>query len=349
MTDIAKALASANMTLYNGLSDRALLTVRYASAQRMEKETADLDFKYDGKKAAAIEDQINSMADDAQVVGEYLIRVESGLKRVNDVREQIIAMQTAINNGSGPALDAAIETLNSLMGRTSTNSQSLLANPTQGNGSWSGTTTSLSGAGMSEDVATRFMGSDYIVKLDDGSGSLVYDGIASTLGGIDRSNIEVLSHGADDSVTLRDNSTGTTYSGQIMRGGLGMLNSWGYGDLSTPEAKAKAQADLDKAISYVAKGEREWLKDQTSLSVMQKGMSTKMEQMKAEYDKVSTEELDAKQAERRAIKTRFDMLNNSLALTQGRASNLLTGLFANPYAYEKPSWGDIMGKANGLG
>lgn len=352
MADIAQALATANMNIYNGLSDRALLTVRYATAKRMEDEIAKLNQKYDGRKAADIEAKINSMADEAMAVSTYVTRLDSGLKRVTEVREQLIAMQTAIDKGAGPALDLAVRYLNSILGKSWSNTESLMANPSPGSGTWTEKTASVAGGGMSEDVSTHFLGSDYVLQLDDGS-SMTVDEVEGTLAGpngsVKMADIVVDSHDADDRVTLRDSTTGATFTGQLKRAGLSMLNAWGYENLTTPEGKAKAQEDLNKAIKYVTNSEREWLKDQTMMAVMQKTVGTKLEQLKDEYDKVSTEELDAKQAERRSLQTRFDMFNNSLAMTQGRATVLVTQLFSNKSGYEKPTWNDIMNKANGLG
>jgi hypothetical protein len=354
MTDIAKALSTANYNVFQSLSERSLLIIRLATAERMEKEQAKINEKYDGSKAAAIESDILALSEERTVVTSYLGRVESGLKRINDVREQLIAVQTAINAGAGPAFDLAIDTLNSLLGRTSTNSESLLANPTHGTGTWNATTTMVAGGGFSEDVKTNFLGSDYVIELDDGSGLLKYDAVNATLGGVDgvaiaKANIQVTAHDGSDSITITDATTGNSYTGTIKRGGLGLLNAWGYDNLSTPEGKAKAQADLNAAIKLVAQGEKEWIKDQTMLAVMQSSMKAKLDELNADYQKVSTEELDAKQAEIKALKSRFDIFNNSLALTQNNATNLVSQMFMTKSTYEKPSWTEIMGKANGIG
>lgn len=348
MSDIVKALKQANYNVFQGLADRGLLQIKLATAQRMEKQLAALNQKYDGSKAAAIEDDINRLSERKFEVSTYMDRVESGLKRVNDVREKLIEMQTAIDNGSGDAFDLAITTLNSLLGRTGTNSTSLLANPTFGTGTWTEKTAVVAGGGFSAEVTTHFLGSDYTIRLDDGSGFMRFNDKNGALGSIPKGKIEVVSHDtATGAITVKNTETDETFSGTMLRGGLGMMNSWGYEGLSTPDGKAAAQEDLKAAIRVVAEAEKDWLKDLTQLTVIEKKVGGQLSELTDQYQRVSTEELNAKQAERRAIQTRFDIFNNSLALTQGNSTNLINQLFMTPRTYEKPSMTDLLMGAAG--
>lgn len=358
-------------SIFQSTLERSQLIVKQAQATRMEADLAALDEKYDGKKAAGIEDEINKIYDQKTDISNYLSNVELGLKRMNDVRTQLLMAKDAITTGSGPAFDLAVNSINQWIGRQSSDPDSLIANNGSNSGSWSKDVTVLSGAGITVSVSHQFMGSDYAVVFEDGSVSRPEKGGATFSGGL-LSGVKLadvtLSAADDGTYSLVNPNTGETETVEIRRGGLGVLNAWGYGNLKKPDDgfdpsvpltidpgdpdpaattaaynenmtryqnRTRAQADINTAFKKLAQMERDLNSYEAGLSGIVNGLGDKTEQLTDEYTKVSEEELNAKQAERRAIESRFKIATNALALTNETTATFIYQMFMASPTYEK--------------
>lgn len=358
-------------SIFQSTLERSQLIVKQAQAKRMEADVAALNEKYDGKEAAGIEDEINKIYDQKTGISNYLSNVELGLQRMDDVRTQLLMAKDAIATGSGPAFDLAVNSINQWIGRQSSDPDSLIANNGNNSGSWSKDVTVLSGAGMTVSVSHQFMGSDYALVFEDGSVSRPEKGVAAFSGGL-LSGVKMadvtLSAADDGTYSLVNPNTGETETVEIRRGGLGVLNAWGYGNLEKPDDgfdpsvpltidpgdpdpaattaaydenmtryqnRTRAQADINAAFKKLAQMERDLNSYEAGLSGIVNGLGDKAEQLTDEYTKVSEEELSAKQAERRAIESRFNIATNALALTNETTATFIYQMFMASPTYEK--------------
>jgi|GEM_PF-4644893 hypothetical protein len=477
--------------IFQASLERSQLIVKMAQAKRMESDIAALNEKYDGKKAAGIEDQINKIADQKFSVTNYLNNVNTGLKRIDDIRTQLLMAKDAIAKGSNSAFDLAVNSINVWIGRQQDDPDSIIANNTNGRGGWAKDVTVVSGGGMSINLTHEFMGSDYAVVLPDGqvlrpdkagtkltgigNGGVAFsdlsmdrvanmtdasgiafqgtlsvadvaslkDGDGTILTDADGNPIEgrlktengvttltangkaySVTYGSDGEVTLTDPDDGTntfqgfvsvtsvaslqgaggtvvtdggnaiqgtlrtvggqttltagngktyvlsysdqvrvtstvadadgtittnTYDGTLKKGGLGVLHSWSYGnfkddadpDAATTARQAAAQ-DIDTAIRKLAQIERNLNIYEAGLSGISNGLDGKSSLLSTEYKKVSEEELNAKQAERRAIETRFNIATNAMALSNETTATFVYQMFVKSPTTEKETLTDIL-------
>ncbi|MGE5475868.1 MAG: hypothetical protein ACM3Q1_04380 [Bacteroidales bacterium] len=412
-------------SVFKSSLERSTLTFKMAQAQRMEKELAALNQKYDGKKAARIEDQINKIGDQKFDITNYLSSVETGIKRIDDIRNQLLMAKDALSKRSNEAFDLAVSTINTWVGRQIDNPTSVIANNGNGQGGWAKDVKVVEAVGQSVELTHQFMGSDYVIVQNDGSvlrpdktgakltgvpgGDVLYKNLSMSRGASLTDSSGVATQGflkvsaADGSATLVDGSgnpltdgsgnalqgtlktasgvttltTGTggvytlaysnqvtvsatttdgngvtstaTYSGTLKEGGIGLLPSWTYGkfkDDADPDAAASArkaaEIDIDTAIRSLAKIERTLNQYDAGLLGITNGLDGRASSLADEYKKVSTEELDAKQAERRAIEQRFKIATNAMALSNETTATLVYQMFIKKPNYEKQSLGDVL-------
>lgn len=326
---------SSQFNIFQGTAERSLLTVRLAYAQRMEKEKAAVNAKYDGSAAKHIEDDVNSLNDDKTIVSQWLTSVESGLKRFQDVRGYMLQMKAAlaVSTPSSAALDNYYDALNSQMANEKFDRTSLISNNTNNNGSWRDSTEMVSAAGITAELTHHYIGNDYVIELDGGAGMLTSDSRTGTLSGggheILRQNLKLVSISGDqvqfEDVT--DPANPVALSGTLKRGGLGVLPSWLYGDLSVQANRDRANADLADGFKKLARTELDFNVDQAQLSGMSNSLTSKMKSLQDDYDRVANEEVDAKVAAKKAIEARFDIFNNSLSLTSGNSTFYIQQMF----------------------
>lgn len=407
-------------SVFKSSLERSRLVVKMAQAKRMEADLAALNEKYDGKKAAGIEDQINGIANRKFDVSNYLTNVETGLKRVDDIRTQLLMAKDAISKGSNDAFNLAINTVNLWVGRQADDPDSLIANNNNGRGAWRQDITVVDDGSASVEMAHQFMGTDYTILLNDGSvlrpnkdgtqltgignggvpfanlamtrganltdangnsfsgfvkvsasdgsatlvdagGTALLDGdgnpiqgTLATTGGVTTltdSNGKAYTLAYSDQVVVTQNDGGTTtnYTGTLKQGGLGLMHAWTYGNFKNdadPDAAATARQaasmDIDTAIRKLAQIERTLNIYQAGLSGISNDLDGKSSALADEYKKVSDEELTAKQAERRAIETRFQVATNAMSLSNETTATFVYQMFVNSPTYEKKSLTDVL-------
>ena len=346
---------SVQFTLYQNMAERARLSIKLATATRMEKEMAALDAKYDGKQEASVQSDIEKLADTAMGVSDYLNRVQYGLKQIDNVRDQLIDMRTSVDSAAYEAFDLYFGTLNQYTGVKYHQPDSLIANPYDGRGSWTNLTDQVyAGSGNAISVERRYLGNDYAIQLDDGT---LFSANQKTLAmerdddtTLEFSKLSVTSlDTATGAITFHydDGGAGVDYSGTLKRGGGTVLNAWLYNNFATQADKDRAAEDISAAHQLVSSSERGFLIDEAGLDSARSVLKTKSDELNTLYQKVSEENLTAKQAERRAIKARFELQNNSLTLAQGRASVLIQQMFVQDWGIKKQSITDVMFSAAG--
>lgn len=343
---------SSQLNIYQSTTERSLLYVKLAGSQRMEKQLAAVDAKYDGKAAKRIEDDINSLADRKTEVAKWLSSVESGLKKFSTVRESLLQIKAAMaaSTPSSAAFDNYYDGLNSQIYNEKYNQDSVISNNTTNSGNWSQRSDVVSAEGASAEVTHHYIGNDYAIELD-GGGLLTADGRDGSLNGaghtIARADLRLVSRSGDH-VEFQDvNDPSNTLTGTIKRGGLGVLPSWLYGDLTVQANKDLVDADLTASFKTLARYELDFNVDQAQLSGMNSSLNSKMQGLQSDFNRVANDEVDAKIAEKKAIKARFDIFNNSLALTSTTSSYYIQQMF-NTSAPAKKSLNEVLLGAAGF-
>jgi hypothetical protein len=342
--------------VYQHMADRARLTIKLGNALQMEREYKKIDAKYDGHEEVALAGDIEKLSEKAINVADFISRTEYGLKRINDVRNELISMRANLTSGAYEAFDLNYSTANQYAGTRHLEPESLIANPGNGRGEWSGGVEQVDGSGgVVISVDRKFIGNDYAISLANGDTLTASQKNHAMEGGsnlsLEFSKLTVSSYDSDTKeITIHydDGSpTGVDYTGTLKRGGGGMLNAWAYNNFATQADKDRAIADIGEAHRRLALAEHSLLSDEAGLESAKITMKAKVDDLNKQYQAVAEENLTAKQAERKAVKARFDFQNNSLTLAQGRATVMIQQLFVNSWSFSKPSMTDIMFKAAG--
>ncbi|OAN51359.1 hypothetical protein A6A05_10840 [Magnetospirillum moscoviense] len=337
------------------MADRARLNIKLGSALRMEEEIRRINEKYDGSKESNIEQQVEKLSEKAINVSDYLSRAQTALKKIDDIRDELIYMRTNADAGGFEAFDHNFSTLNQYAGVRYHQPDSLIANPTNGLGQWSDRVDQVDGGhGTVISVDRKFIGNDYSIELSDGRRlnpsikSYAMEGDDGTKLEFSKLSVTSLDSGTG-AITFHydDGAAGVDYTGTLTRGGGTVLNAWLYNNFATQADKDRAATDISAAHLRISSAERTFLNDEAGLSAARTTMKAEVDELNKQFAAVAEENLDAKQAEIKAAKARFGFLNNSLALTQGNATALIQQLTMNDWGVKKLSMTDIMFQAHG--
>lgn len=224
----------------------------------------------------------------------------------------------------------------------------------------------LSGHGT---VAFADLTMDHLATLTAGDGSTLTGAITTANGQVSVTANGKTYTGTGDQVTDDQGNTytvttsdkvrvnypdGSTVTGTIQRGGLGLLNSFAYGDFNDPDPDKRAAAvqaankDVDAAFRKLAQLERTLNQYDAGLSGIQNSLNGQSAQLSDQYKTVSEENLSAKQAEQKAIQSRYDIATNSMALSNETTSTFIYQMFSSPWAVTKQSMTDILTSAAGI-
>jgi len=344
-TDIS-ALLQTQHSLYQYSSDNAMLRIKLAQAERWKKESAAIQDKYDGSVQAEYEARLQAAADAKAEIAAPYQNVQTALDKIDDIRNKLLEMRTAASTGSAEAFDYAYSTLTSMVGSSWLDADSLMSNNRTLAGTWPDKTQLLNAGNYQIQMSHYFLGNDYAIELNDGSGTTRPDPSTSKLSGGSLSGVDFASLTnvtvTGDQITFDAN--GTTYTGPLKTGGGGVLNAWGYNNLASSTDQDNAMAAIDAALERVRMAETQWGIAEAQLSGAYKTLGLKQDQAKDEFETKSNEILDAKNAELRAAKTRYELSVNTLSLTNGQASNFIQQMFmSSPFAEQKSLFEIISG------
>ena len=115
-----------------------------------------------------------------------------------------------------------------------------------------------------------------------------------------------------------------------------------YNNFATAADETSAIADIDAAVLRIGVIESNLRLNRTLLNAGIGKTDLLLGNLADEFSKVSTEQLDAKQAERRAVTVRFDLAVNNLALIALTNLTYVNGLFLSPDPMEKQDIWDVI-------
>ena len=346
------SLLSSQFALYQYSGDMALQAIKNAQAERYNQTVKTIQDKYTGRPEAEAEEALQKAVDRKAVMAKGLNQVDSALDDIDYIRNKLLEMRAAAKIGSADAFDLAYSTLTSKVGSTWSEPDNLEGNNRTGKLTWPDKTTTISSGIYSAQLTHYFLGNDYAITLEDGSvlrpnaSEETLDGSSDgQIGFGDVANASITTDADTGEETISFEANGETYSGKLTRGGGGVMHSWAYNGFAGDDAEAQktsAMADIDTALERVSKAERSWLLSKSQLEANTDKLNNVQEQAKADFEKVSKEQNDAKTAEIKAAKARYELSVNTLALTQGQASNFISQMFMTSGTYSKPSLFEIL-------
>lgn len=331
LTGIGARFSRVQAQLFASTLQRAQLQVKIALAERMDKDLRKLDDKYKDRTGADLEAEVNKLADRKQAVAKAIGNIDKALGKLVDVRTKLYVMRNEATAGNPSTFDVAAGDLNYTTGGSVLYPDNLIGNT--GQGSWGEKTQVFSNGGLSATLSYKFLGTDYAIDMADGTRFTPdFENRELRRGGdsIPFTSLNVQSI-VGDTITFDDGAT--TYSGTLRKGGSSVMSSWQYANFATQADKDAAVTDVNAAVKRVDNVERQYREARASLNAILNRYSTTMSEKTKEYKAVTQDVLDAKKAERQAIKAKFDVALNSLSLT----SNVSTTFIQNMFLPEDPS------------
>lgn len=334
-SSVAKNLAGAYANIFSGTMERAKLTVQLAMAERQAVDMDKINAKYDGSKERAIEKEVTNLFTKKNALAEMKGRLDKALGQVNDVRVKLYDMKSQAEAASSAAFDLKLQELNSYLGSSVLFPDRLTGNP--GQGYWNERTTAVETGIMATSVSANFLGNDYVI--DEAGGDqfkpdFVNRELKSSTATIGFDSL-TLNSLVGDAISFTDGTN--TYNGTLRKGGLGLMSGWMYNNFATQADIDQASADVGVGIKEVLNTERSYRTSKALIETAISKLQLNVDAKNAEYKTVSTEQLTAKQAERRAITQKYDFAMNSLSLTANVNVSFIQGLFNSPNIYEKKS------------
>lgn len=214
---------------------------------------ADYDIaKFNREKSAeldSVQTRLDGLLKAKDEIAGHLESVRRSREQLAEVRTALAQAAAGAQAGSRADFDNALLTANLEAGTSRTDPDNLIgALSASGRGARSTVITVPSGDVI---LQTRALTTGYSITLDTGEqitpeltgGSVKINGTKYDLTALNH-----VSHSGDD---VSFESGGTTFTGTVSRGGLGVLNSFFYGDLATQADRDEAIADVRAALKIV--------------------------------------------------------------------------------------------------
>ena len=334
---LASKISAAHGSLFSFLLQRSQLIVKVALAERMDKDLAKIEDKYDGGKESKIEAKIDIAVEKKSKSARMLRNVNNAVKKLNAIRLVLFEMRVAADTVATTTFDTKMAALNDEVGSSVLDSESLIGNP--GPNSTLKRTTVVTLNAVTTNIEAEFLGSDYAITRSDGS-IIRPDFENKTLNGIAFGNYALTSL-AGDAIKYND-GVSAGQKGTLSRRGGSIMSAWMYNNFASATDRTNALADIDAAVLRIDGVERNLRLNRTLLNAGLGKSDLLLGNLTDEFSKVSTEQLDAKQAERRAITVRFDLAVNNLSLIALTNLTYINGLFLSPDPMEKQDIWDVI-------
>ena len=336
LSGIGRSLANIYSSQFVNTMQRTNLLVKIGMAERLDQEIQQINDKYDGTKEAALEAEVRKFYDEKDELATILARVDKAVKQMTEVKIDLLQLQDDISTGTAAVYDNNVFALNNEVGSAVLYPEKMLGNPGRGS-NWLESTTVVDTGTVSTSVKREFLGTDYKITLDGGAGEFTPDFLSRQLLGpktIAFDDITVNSYtAATGDIQITDGTD--TYDGTITFGGVGVGSAWLYNDFAAQADKDTATADVQTALDSLAQIERDYKINQALLKSAIGRLQVLGDNKFDEYEKVASEQLDAKHEERRAASLRFDLAVNQLALTANVSATFLTSMFQENDIWKK--------------
>ena len=109
---LASKISAAHGNIFYGILQRSQLIVKLALAERVDKDMARIEDKYDGSKEDKIEAKIAVEVDKKFKSADMLKNVNNAVKKLNDVRLILFEMRVAADSVDTATFDTKMDALN---------------------------------------------------------------------------------------------------------------------------------------------------------------------------------------------------------------------------------------------
>jgi hypothetical protein len=235
------------------------------------------------------------------------------INKLADVREQLSAMRAAAAAADSFAFDQAQTELDSKVGYAASDPNNPIGHVLSGSSGARSLSIDLGDRGAVY-YETQALGSRYRLDI---AGSAVGDpnlqAQTVSIDGVDVafSGINFISRAGND-ITFDDGTT--TYTATYTPGGVGVASAFIYNNFATAPEQTQAIADIDAAMTAVARIENSLTVAEAQVKAGVKTFEFKLEQLGIEFKAAYDGELSAREAELKAAQTSFDLANSQIAL-----------------------------------
>lgn len=305
-SSFTQALLEVQIGRFRNQTERTFLIIRASLADRQVSEELKINAKYDGKKAASVEAQIQHLSDLKTAASAKQTGLRLALNKLADIREQLSIMRDAAAAGNAAAFDLAQAVIDDKVGYSAADGNNPIGHVSAG----------TSGARLvSVDIGnlgavyydTQSLGSRYRLDI---AGSTVGDpdlqlqSIKINGADVAFSGLNFVSRVGND-ITFDDGTT--TYTATYSPGGLGVGSAFIYNRFATAPEQTQAVADIDAAMAAIKRVEQSLGVAEAQVIGGVKSFQSKLSELGKAYKVAYDDQNSAQQAELRAAQARFDL------------------------------------------
>lgn len=333
--------AAAQKQAVSDALDRTYALVSDGIAARKAKELAKVQDKYVTNSALpALQADIDALAARKDTAASAVFSLKQAGTNAQKVLEHLNVAHAAAVEGRTSAFDNAINQINILIGSRGADLENLVGNAAPGQSGQR--TMSISTGTTQVVVALQSLGSRYVLTDKDNGRIYTPNFLSQTLsiGGaqVATSQLSLVSRDGDD-VSFTDGTT--TWNATLDTGGLPLTSSWLYGGL-TGDGQTMAIEDIKASISLVSKAVVTLSNTNLQAEI---GMNTLQNQLTALGETartVSDTESDELAAAKKAIETRYSLMNSNIAFAAQAQREMIGALIGDDRVSSKSVF-DIMG------
>jgi hypothetical protein len=306
ISSFSQLLLEVQIGRFRNQTERTFLIIRASLADRQAMEELRINAKYDGKKANRVEAEIQHLSDLKTAAAEKQIGLRAALNKLGDLREQLSIMRDAASAGNAVTFDLAQAKIDELVGYSASDLNNPIGHVTAGSSGARSLSVDLGSMGAvyynTQSLSARY--SLAIAGSSVGDPDLQKQTIKIDGAEIAFTSLNFISRVGYD-VTFDDGTT--TYTAAYSPGGLGVASAFIYNNLATAPEQTQAIADIDAAMTAVAKVEQSLVVAEAAVIGGVKSFEFKLSQLGKTYKAAYDDQNSAQEAELKAAQARFDL------------------------------------------
>jgi len=328
------ASVSWQQTIYNQIVER--------KQQEMEDTSDKLQEAYDAK-SVYFDSQSNQLARIKASISNASLAVENGQEGLSDIKDYLLQMRITLGNyATSDSKDLLRDEFDAYVDKIN-NAADLYAknyNPIGNVVSTDWTPNSIdfttSTSGHETTMEGVYAGTDYYIEDTDGNlwvpdrGSSTIteytdykttnpvdsdkgDGFASTRTGMRLDSYDAATGAITFTINPDNETASETVSGTIKFGGLGLMQSWFYGDLDTEEGRAAALEALDAADNLVSASEARLANMSTTVNAADTKIDAQLDDLKDQRSEALREQMIANYQQQVKQQQELQILQNTFS------------------------------------
>lgn len=352
----------------SGLSSISWQQVTYnqitaRKATELEKETADLEEKYDAK-SVAFDAQTNQWAKVKASISNADLAVDNGQEGIDEIKDILLQMRILVGNyaeaesseSKGLLKEQFDEYVDQINRVADTYSKAYNPIGNVVSTDWTPNTISFTTdvAGNETAMTGTYVGADYYIEASDGTTWVpdpgtstitqytVYNtenepdstkaaGFASTRTGLRLDSYDAATGAI--TVTVDPENTPQTVTGTLKTGGIDLMQSWFYGNLATEEGRNAAVAAIEHAETLITAAESKMVSMAASVKAADLKVNDAMSELKDDRSEAMRDQLTETYALQVKQQQELQILQNTfknMATQQAYYANLFAFVDKGP-------------------